>query len=79
MVFAWIWHWWRLNVPSGMRLDNADVGQRPLALVVAGNPRDQFVFLDLLWFYLQSFQDNHFISVCLLVSTYVASCNLIFN
>jgi hypothetical protein len=79
IVFAWIWHWWRLDVPSIMRLDGSGVGRRPLALVVAGNLRDRFVFLDLLWFYLQNFQDNHFISVCLLVSTYVVSCNLIFN
>jgi hypothetical protein len=31
-----------------------------------------------LGFYLQ-FQDNHFIPVCLLVSTYVALCNLVFD
>jgi hypothetical protein len=55
MVFAWIWYWWRLGVPSGMRLDSAGVGRRMLALVVAGNPRDLFIFLDLLRFYLQSF------------------------
>ena len=45
------------------------VGRRPLATVVAGNPKDRFVFLDLLEFYLQN-QDNHFIPVCLLVSIY---------
>jgi hypothetical protein len=55
----------------------ARVGRRPLATVVAGNPRDCFVFLDLLAFYLQ-YQDNHFIPVCLFVSIYVAYCNLIF-
>jgi hypothetical protein len=79
MVFAWIWQWWRLGVPSGVRLDGIGVGRRPLALVVAENPRDRFVFLDLLQFYLQSSQDNHFISVYILITTYVASCNLIFN
>jgi hypothetical protein len=30
-------------------------------------------------FFSHSFQDNHFIAVFLLVSTYVSSCNLIFN
>jgi hypothetical protein len=79
MVLSWILQWWRLNVSCDLRLGGAGVGRRPLALVVAGNPRDRFVFLDLLWFYLQCFQDNHFIPVCLLVSMYVASCNLIFN
>jgi hypothetical protein len=68
MVLSWIWHWWRLCVSSGMHLNDAGVGRRPLALVVAGNPRDRFVFLNLLWFYLQSFQDNHFNLVCLFVS-----------
>jgi hypothetical protein len=52
--------------------------QQPLAMVVPRNPRDHFVFLDLLGFYLQ-IQDNHFIPDCLLVSTCVASCNWIFN
>jgi hypothetical protein len=52
--------------------------RRRLATVVAGNSRDLFVFLDLLRFYLQ-IQDNHFILVCLLVSTYVASYNLVFD
>ena len=47
-------------------------------MVVAGNLRDRFVFLDLLDLYLQ-IQDNHFIPVCLLVSTYVALCNLVFD
>jgi hypothetical protein len=55
MVFAWMWQWWRLGVPSGVCLDDTGVGRRPLALVVAGNPRDRFVFPDLLRFYLQSF------------------------
>jgi hypothetical protein len=78
MVFAWILQWWRLAVPSGVRLDGTGVGRRPLALVVAGNPRNRFVFIDLLRFYLQSFQDNHFIPVCIFITTYVAS-NFIFN
>jgi hypothetical protein len=55
MVLSWIWKWCRLGVPSGVRLGGARVGRRPLASVVAGNPRDRFVFIDLLWFYLQSF------------------------
>jgi hypothetical protein len=45
--------------------------------VAVGNPR--FVFLNLLLFFLRSFQDNHFIPVCLLVFTYNSSSNLIFN
>jgi hypothetical protein len=69
----------RLVFPSGVRLGGAGVGHRLLASVVAGNPRDRSVFLDLLRFFLQNFQDNHFIPICLLVSLYVASCNLIFN
>jgi hypothetical protein len=55
MVLSWIWQWWSLSVPSGMRLGDAGVGWRPLALAVAGNPRNRFVFINLLWFYLQSF------------------------
>jgi hypothetical protein len=64
---------------SVVRLDGARVGRRLLASMVAENPRDQVVFFDLLWFYLQGFQDNYFISFCLLISTCVAPCNLIFN
>jgi hypothetical protein len=60
----WLWSW-----------AGCGVGRWPLASVVAGNPRDRFVFLDFLRFYLHSFHDNHFIPVCLLVSTYVASYN----
>jgi hypothetical protein len=45
---------------------------------VTENFRDCFLFLDFLVFYLQ-IQDNHFNLVCLLVSTYVAYCNWIFN
>jgi hypothetical protein len=59
------WQWWRLDVSSGVRLGGARVGRWPLASVVAVNPRDRFVFLDLSWFCLQSFQDNHFTPVCL--------------
>jgi hypothetical protein len=44
------------------------------AAVVVGNPRDYFVFLVLLGFYLQII-DNHSISVRLSVSICVASCN----
>ena len=47
-------------------------------MVVAGNPLDRFVFLDLLEVYLQ-IQDSHFILVCFLVSTYIAYFNLIFD
>jgi hypothetical protein len=79
MVLSWIWQWWRLNVSFGVHLGDAGVGWRPLASVVAGNPRDWFVFIDLLRFYLQNFQDNHCILVYLLVSKWVAPCKLIFN
>jgi hypothetical protein len=48
MVFSWIWQWWRLSFPSGKRLGGVGVGRRPLALVVAENFMDRFVFLDLL-------------------------------
>jgi hypothetical protein len=78
MVLFWILQRWRLGVSSCVRLGGVGIGRRPLATVVAANPRDRFVFLDLLGFYLQ-IQDNHFIPVCLLVSTCVASCNLVFN
>ena len=78
MVLFCILQWWRLGVSSCIRLGGTGVGRRPLATVVAGNPRDRFVVLDLLGFYLQ-FQDNHFISFCLLVSICVVLCNLIFN
>jgi hypothetical protein len=78
MVLSWILQWWRLGVSSSVHLGGAAVGRRPLATVVAGNPRNRFVFLDLLGFYLQ-IQDNHFISVFLLVSTCVAYCNRIFD
>jgi hypothetical protein len=47
----------------GVRFGGVGVEQRPLASVVAGNPRDRFVFLDLLRFYLHSYQDNHCIPV----------------
>jgi hypothetical protein len=71
MVLSWIRQWWRLDIFFGVRLDGVGVGRRPMALVVAGNSMDQFVFLDLLRFSLQSFQDNHCIPVRSLVSIYV--------
>ena len=76
MVLSRILQWWRLGVSFGVRLGGAGVGRRPL--VVTGKHKNHFVFLDLLGFYLQ-IQDNHFIPVCFLVSTYVAYCNLILN
>jgi hypothetical protein len=78
MVLSRILQWWRLGVYSGVRLGGAGIGRRPLPMMVAGNSSDRFVFLDLLGFYLE-IQDNNFISVCLLVSTYVAHCNWIFD
>jgi hypothetical protein len=74
MVLSQILQWWRLDV----RLGGAGGGRQPLATVVAGNPRDCFLFLDLLGFYLQ-IQDNHFIPVCPSFFTCVAYCNLSFN
>jgi hypothetical protein len=55
MVFSWMWQWWRLGFPSGVHLGGTRVGRWPLASVVPRNFRDRFVFLDLLWFFLQSF------------------------
>jgi hypothetical protein len=49
-VLSRILQWWRLGVSYGVRLGDAGVGRRQLATVVAGNPRDCFVFLDLLGF-----------------------------
>jgi hypothetical protein len=51
MVLAWIWQWWKLGVSSGVRLGGVGDGRR-LSSVVVGNPRDRFVFLDFLGFYL---------------------------
>jgi hypothetical protein len=51
----------------------------PLASATAGNLRDGSEFFYPLGCYLQYFQDNCFFLVCLLVSTFVCSCNLIFN
>jgi hypothetical protein len=48
MMLFWILQWWRLSV----RLGGVGIGRRPLATVVARNPRDRFAFLDLLEFYL---------------------------
>jgi hypothetical protein len=39
---------WRLGFSSIVRLGGVRVGRRPMALVVVGNPRDRFVFLNLL-------------------------------
>jgi hypothetical protein len=78
MVLSWMLQWLRLGVFSSVCLGGAGVGRRALATVVAENPTDRFVFLDLLGFYMQ-IQDNHFIPVCLLVSTCVAYCNWIFD
>jgi hypothetical protein len=61
MVLSWILQWWKFDdVSSSMRLGGAGARRRLLASVVAGNPRNQFVFVDLLGIYLQCFQDNHF-------------------
>jgi hypothetical protein len=78
MVLSRILQWWRLGVSSGVSLDGAGVGRRPLATVVARNPRNRFVFLDHLGFYLQ-IQDNYLILVCLLISTCVAYYNRFFD
>jgi hypothetical protein len=78
IVLFGILQWWRIDVSSGVCLSGAGVGRRLLATMIAGNPMDHFVFLDLLGFYLQ-IKDNYFISVCLLVSTCVAYCNWIFD
>ena len=53
MVFFLILQWRRLGVFSGARLGGVGFGRRPLVTVAAGNPKDRFVFLDLLGFYLQ--------------------------
>jgi hypothetical protein len=47
IMLSWIWQWWRLDVSSNVRLGGAGVGHRPLASVVAVNPRDRFLFLNL--------------------------------
>jgi hypothetical protein len=60
MVLFWILQRWRLGVSSSVRLGvsssvrlgGVGIGQRPLATVVAEKPRDRFVFLDFLGFYL---------------------------
>jgi hypothetical protein len=66
VVLFWILQRWRLGVSSCVHLGGVGIGRRPLAMVVAENPKDRLVFLDLLEFYLQ-IQDNHFIPPCLLV------------
>jgi hypothetical protein len=46
MVLSWILQWWRFDdVSFSMRLGGARARQRPLDSVVAGNPRNQFIFL----------------------------------
>jgi hypothetical protein len=77
MVLFWILQWWRCGISFCVCLGGDGVGRRP-PTVVAGNSRDRFVFLDPLDFYLQIL-DNHFIPICLLVSTCAISCNLIFD
>jgi hypothetical protein len=52
MVLSRILQWWRIDISSGVLLGGAGVGRRPLTTVVAENPVDRFVFLDLLGFYL---------------------------
>jgi hypothetical protein len=53
MVLSRILQWWRIDISFGVLLGGAGVGRRPLTTVVAENPVDRFVFLDLLGFYLQ--------------------------
>jgi hypothetical protein len=53
MVLFLILQWWRLGVSYGIHLGGIGGGQRPLTMVVAENPRDHFLFLNLLGFYLQ--------------------------
>jgi hypothetical protein len=60
MMLSWIWQWWRLGVPSSVRLGGAGVGRHPLASAVAGNHRDRFVFIDLLWFFFAKFSGLSF-------------------
>jgi hypothetical protein len=67
MVLFWTLQWWKLDVSSSVYLGGA--GWRPLATVVARNPKYRFVQI----------QDDRFILVYILVFTCVASCNLIFN
>jgi hypothetical protein len=53
VLFFLILQWWRLGVSSCVHLGGAGVGRLPLTTVVAGNPKDRFVFLDIFGFYLQ--------------------------
>jgi hypothetical protein len=53
IVISQILQWWRIGVSFGVRLSGAGVGRRLLAMVVAGNHMDRFVFLNRLGFYLQ--------------------------
>jgi hypothetical protein len=77
MVLSWILQWWRFGFSPGVYLGGAGVGRWPLTMVVVGNSKNRFVFLDPLGIYLQ-IQDNYFIPVCLLVSMF-AYCNWIFD
>jgi hypothetical protein len=81
MVLLWIWQWCRLGLSFNVHLADVGVWRRPLVSTSAGKPRDGSVFFSSLEFSLQSVQDNCFLLVCLcfLVSTFVYSCNLIFN
>jgi hypothetical protein len=80
MVLLWIWQWWRLGISFDVRLGGDGVWRRPLVSASAGKSRDGFVFFRPLNFSLQSVQDNYFLlfCLCLSVSTFVYSCNLIF-
>jgi hypothetical protein len=78
MVLLWIWQWWRLGISFDVHLGGVGVWRRPLVSASAGKSRDGFVFFHPLDFSLQSVQDNCFLLVCLSVSTFVYSCNLIF-
>jgi hypothetical protein len=44
MVVSPILQRWMLGVSSSIRLGDVGVGRQPLAMVVAGNPRDRFAF-----------------------------------
>jgi hypothetical protein len=52
-AFFLILQWLRLGVSSCVHLGGAGVGRLPLTTVVAGNPKDRFVFLGIFGFYLQ--------------------------
>jgi hypothetical protein len=62
MMLSRILNWWMVYFSYGVRLGGAGGVRRPLATMVAGNPRNYFVFLDLIGFYLQ-IQNNRFIGL----------------